>query len=91
MKLWCHYFPREVFNPADPRIGSISVLVRVVDEHIDELLPKLNHQKAVLSIDISFLCQIVPFDDFLSILKAQPSEVIGCMVTECQVNSKVIS
>jgi hypothetical protein len=79
--LWASYFPREAFCPEDPRLGSVSVLLRVFEEDLATLrATAVDARRATLSLEVAYVVRRVPFEDFLGILRAQPAEVIGCMV-----------
>ena len=78
--LWHYYFPKEAFNPADPRLGSIAILLEVFDSALEYVLSRLDQRRGILRLQAPYILSKVPFEDFRGILVTQPNEVLGCMV-----------
>ena len=80
--LWTVYFPKDVFNPEDARVESISVLLKVFEADLVALRCHVDFRKATVSLDTQYILDLVPFEDFINVLTSQPSEVVGCMVSD---------
>lgn len=78
--LWHYYFPKEVFNPVDARLGSIAILLEVFENELEYVLSRLDQRRGVIRLHAPYILSKVPFEDFRGILVTQPNEVLGCMV-----------
>lgn len=78
--LWRWYFPQEVFNPTDSRLTSVQILLDMLGSDFNNIMRVLDMRNGSLPLSVPYILGKVPFDDFLSILIGQPSEVLGCMV-----------
>ena len=77
--IWDWYF-RDKFYRNDGRLGSIGALYHTFEREKTAVLSNIKASNRAIYMDIKWLQDIVPFDNFYDILKNQPSELIGCMV-----------
>lgn len=93
--LWPYFFPKDRMYKNDPRLDNISMLFSIADQLVEEAgggsdRPKIRLIDAVASaggssVAIDFLGKVasrVPIEGFDAVIRQQPHEVIGCMVSE---------
>lgn len=78
--LWDRYFPKEVLNPLDSRLDSVSILMDMFDGDLEFILGTIDSRRGLLPLTMPYILSRVPFDDFAGVLIGQPCEVLGCMV-----------
>lgn len=79
--IWGKYFPKTQFYKEDNRMNLINILKDFFLSNTGIMLIKdinLAMQKYVY-FNVKKLAEVLPFDDFINVLKSTPNEVISCL------------
>ena len=80
--LWPVYFPQDSFHQADKRVDAVRSFQKLILTNGKTLVKTLKKamKHSSIEIDMNTLESIFPFPDFVSTLRTQPQEVLGCLV-----------
>lgn len=83
--IWSGYFPNDPWSPKDRRIKDILTYKRYLQTTGRFLLQQEENLKdGFVEIDLSLIEDRLPFPHFVSELRTQPNEVLGCLVHDLQ-------
>ncbi len=83
--LWSSYFPNDHFSSENSKVPAINAFNTFFESTGHEILQRgydhslSNNKSKSIYFSVKQLCAIVPFTDFLELLKNKPMEVIGCV------------
>ncbi len=79
--IWRYFFPVDVFSPGDIRLGSIAVFLEDMETDWTVIHAGIDLSSRTVIIDVERLLITTSFEDLRNILRQQPREVMGCMVS----------
>jgi hypothetical protein len=80
--IWQAYFPNDSFNQHDKRMHLFRLFKQFIQGSGRFLLESQNLDSGTIELDLAILQEVLPFRDFISTLRTQPNEVLGCLVTQ---------
>jgi DNA helicase MCM8 len=80
--IWPAYFPNDVFHAADKRMSAVLLFKTYIQGSGRFLFENQNDSNGTVELDLSILQEVLPFPDFISTLRTQPNEVLGCLVSD---------
>jgi hypothetical protein len=78
--IWPAYFPNDLFHAADKRMSAVMLFKTFIQGSGRFLFENQNNSDGTVELDLAVLQEVLPFPDFISTLRTQPNEVLGCLV-----------